>query len=74
MDGVTRNVAEYVRKKRINLSAMSRDTKIPYAALYASLVDESKDREIRGRELIAVSNFLGVDPRMFADKPEKEVV
>jgi hypothetical protein len=32
MDTVTRNVADYVKKKRINLAAMSRDTGISYAA------------------------------------------
>lgn len=70
MDAVTRNVAEYVKKRRINLAAMSRDTGISYAALYDSLVSTERDREIRGRELLAVCDFLDVDPKIFADKPE----
>ena len=66
MDVVTQNVARYVREKRINILAMSRDTGIPYAALYTSLADKNKDRELRGKELIAISKFLGVDPMEFA--------
>lgn len=73
MDAVTRNVAEYVKRKRINLSAMSRDTGISYMALYDSLVNTERNREIRGKELLAVCDFLGVNPMDFADKP-KEVV
>ncbi len=70
MDEVTKNIADYVAKKRINLSAMARDTGISYSALYASLMDESKDREIRGHEMLAVCAFLNVDPMDFAEKKE----
>lgn len=52
MDVVTRNVAKYIQKKRINISAMSRDIGISYAALYASLADENRERELRGWELL----------------------
>lgn len=72
MDVVTRNVSEYIKSKRINLSAMARDIGISYSALYASLIDNNKNREIRGKELLAVCDFLDVDPRDFAE--EKEVV
>lgn len=71
MDVVTRNVSSYIKEKRINLSALARDTKIPYPALYASLVDENRDRELRAKELIAISKFLGVNPEVFADTGEK---
>lgn len=74
MDAVTKNVANYVRDRRINLSAMARDTGIAYAALYASLVDEKREREIRGRELILISRFLGVNPMDFAEKKESKKV
>lgn len=74
MDIVTKNVADYVSKRRINISAMSRDTGIPYVSLYASLVDKNKGRELRGKELIAISKFLGVNPMDFADPPEKKGV
>lgn len=76
MDIVTKNVSEYVKEKRINVSAMSRDTGIPYTALYASLVDKNRGRDLRGRELISICRFLGVNPMDFADEsePVKEVV
>lgn len=67
MDAVTKNVSEYVRKMRINLAAMARDTGIPYMALYDSLMNENRERDIRGGELLDISAFLGVDPRQFAE-------
>ena len=70
MDSITRNVSSYIRKRRINLSGLARDTNIPYPALYASLLDESRDRELRAQELIAISRFLGVNPMDFADEPK----
>ena len=51
---------------------MSRQTGIPYMALYDSLMNDRKSRQLRGRELISVCVFLGVDPMEFADKePDK---
>ena len=73
MSFVTDNVSRYIRSKGINLSKMSRDTGIPYAALYASLNDESRERDLRDDEFIKVCMFIGVNPMDFADKPEKEV-
>lgn len=70
MDAITRSVARYIQEKRINIAAMSRDTGIPYQALYSSLLDRRKDRELRGWELVAICKFLGVNPMDFADKPE----
>lgn len=72
MDLITRNVSSYVKKKRINLSGLARDTNIPYSALYASLMDENRDRELKAKELIAISRFLGVNPMDFADEPKEE--
>ncbi len=72
MDAVTKRLADYVKEKRINVSAMARDTGIPYMALYDSLLNDERDREIRGRELLRVCKFLGVNPMEFAE--EKETV
>ena len=71
MDSITRNVSSYIKKRRINLSGLARDTNIPYSALYASLMDDSRDRELRAQELIAISRFLGVNPMDFADEPKE---
>lgn len=68
MDALTKNVSDYVKEKGINISQMARKTGIPYGALYDSLLHKERDRELRGRELIAICDFLGVDPMSFADK------
>lgn len=70
MDAVTERVAEYIKGKGINVSKLSRDTKVPYGSLYASLLDNNRDREIRGKELLAICAFLGVNPMDFADQQE----
>lgn len=67
-----RNIAEFIKKRGVNLSAMSRETKIPYMSLYDSLFNEKKARQLKGSELIAVCEFLDVSPMEFADKKEGE--
>lgn len=66
MSVVTKNVATYVKEKGINISKMSRDTEIPYAALYTSLCDEERERPLRADELLSVCGYLDIDPRKFA--------
>lgn len=68
VDAVTENLSGYVRKQGINLSRLSRDTGIPYIALYNSLANSNRKRSIRGQELIDICRILGVDPRDFAGK------
>lgn len=72
MDMPTRNLSEYVRKKGINLSKMARDTNIPYMALYDSLLNPERDRDLRAGEFVIVCKFLDINPRDFAE--EKAVV
>lgn len=73
MDSITRNLAIYVRDKNINLSQMHRETGISYMALYDSLMNPDRDRNLRAGELVAICKFLDVNPMDFADKP-KEVL
>lgn len=73
MSDVTRRLSEYVRKKRINISALSRDTGISYMAIYDSLMNEQRTRDLRDDELLKICSFLDVNPMDFADKSEKEV-
>lgn len=68
MSAVTQNVSDYIRKKGINISKMSRDTGIPYTALYDSVMNAERQRDLRDEEFLAVCCFLEVDPRIFADK------
>jgi hypothetical protein len=68
MDTPTKKLSEYVRSKGINLSKMSRDTGIPYVSLYDSLMNESRDRDLRVGEFFVICRFLGVKGEDFADK------
>ena len=66
MSKVTARVSNYIRTKGINLSKISRDTGISYAALYDSLMNDERKRDLRDEEFLEVCGFLGVDPRDFA--------
>lgn len=68
MSAVTVKVSEYVRNKGINISKMSRDTGVPYMALYDSLLNSERQRDLRDNEFLEVCDFLGIDPREFANK------
>lgn len=70
MDVPTQNLSEYVRSKGINLSKLSRDTGIPYTSLYDSLMNESRDRDLRAGEFFIICRFLGVKGEIFAEKVE----
>lgn len=72
MDIPTRNLRRYVQEKGINLSKMSRDTQIPYVALYDSLQNPARGRDLRAGEMLSVCMFLGVNPMDFADRSEGE--
>lgn len=72
MDIPTKNLSKHVKEKGINLSKMSRDTRIPYMALYDSLLNDDRDRALRAGEMFMVCRFLGVNPMDFADEAEKK--
>lgn len=67
MSVYTKNLSEYVRKRGINISKMARDTGLPYMALYDSLANTGRGRDLRDYEFMSVCFFLGVDPREFAE-------
>lgn len=62
------NISNYIKERGINLSAISKGSGIPYGSLYDSLFHDERKRELRGRELFLVCEFLAVDPMDFADK------
>ena len=72
MDTPTKKLSEYVRSKGINLSKMSRDTGIPYVSLYDSLMNESRDRDLRVGEFFTICRFLGDKGEDFEDKEKVE--
>ena len=65
---IEKRLHEIIRSQGVNLSEMARLTGVPYRALYDSLINASRKRDIRGWELVKVCRFLDVDPRDFADK------
>ncbi len=68
MDIPTRNIAKYVRDKGINVTKLSKSTGIPYMALYDSLLNSERNRDLRLGEALSVCAFLEVDPRDFAEQ------
>lgn len=65
MDGATKQISEYIRKKGFNLSEISRKTGVPYMALYDSVANEKRDRDLRGDEFLALCKHLELDPIIF---------
>ena len=63
MDIPTRCLGKYVREKGINLSKMARETEIPYTALYDSLANPDRERNLRAGEMMSICAFLGIDPK-----------
>ncbi len=66
MDVPTRNLSKYVKDKGINLSKMSRETGIPYVSIYDSLVNESRDRDLRVGEFFKICHYLEMEAEKFA--------
>lgn len=64
------NIAGFIKKRGINLSAMARDTGIPYMSLYDSLLNDKRERQLRGSELLAICEFLSVSPTDFVEEKE----
>ena len=73
MDGATQRVSEYIRHKGFNLSDISRKTHIPYMALYDSLFNEKRNRDLRVDEFLARCKHLDVNPIFFSDEQRKAV-
>lgn len=73
MDIPTRNLSKYVKNTGTNLSKMSRDTGIPYVSIYDSLVNDSRDRDLRVGEYMKICMFLKRDPRDFAELSDMQV-
>ena len=68
---MTSRVSSYIKTKGINLSKMARDTGLSYMALYDSLMNDERDRDLRDEEFLKVCAFLGVDPMDFAEREQE---
>lgn len=60
-------MSDLVKARRVNLSAMSRGTGIPYTMLYDSLFNKKRDRPLKAREFLAICKFLDVSPEDFTE-------
>lgn len=65
-------LSEIIKAKGINISEMVRKTNTSYQAVYSSLFDKHKRRELRSSELIAICRYVGVNPMDFLEKKEGE--
>lgn len=71
MDGTTQKVSEYIKQRELNLSDISRNTQIPYMALYDSLFNKKRARELRVNEFLVLCKYLDVNPMIFSDEIKK---
>lgn len=65
---IEKNLAEYIKKRKIKLSEISRGTEIPYMYLYNSLFNKNRTREMKAKEILEVCIFINVDPRDFVKR------
>lgn len=72
MNALTENVSSYIKRMGISLRKMSKDTGIPYMALYNSLSNKSRSRELKAKEFIDICKFLNVNPMEFAKGETEE--
>ena len=69
---ITNEIAGYINKKAVNLSAIARDTKIPYSSLYASLANKARERPLTVDEAVLICEFLGVGIEDFVKKTKTD--
>ena len=64
------SLSKCVDDRGIALTVVARRTGLSYMALYDSLKNKSKSREIKGKELVKLCKFLDVNPMEmdFADE------
>lgn len=62
MDFTTQNLSDYIKRKGITLSKISKETGLPYSMLQPSLTGH---RKLKVDEFLAICNFLHEDPFHF---------
>lgn len=74
VSNITKKIAEHVSEMGINISELSRKSGVTYSALYASLANNEKRRELRADELISICIVLKLNPMDFTEvKKERNV-
>lgn len=56
------SLSKCIDDRGIALTVVSRRTGLSYMALYDSLKNKAKNREIKGKELVKLCRFLDVNP------------
>lgn len=62
------NISKCIEDRGIALTVVSRRTGISYMALYDSIKNKAKKREIRGKELVKLCKFLDIDSRELVEE------
>lgn len=70
MGSITEDLGAYVQKTGINLVKMSKETGIAYEALYSSLLNKNRRRELRVEEFFKICKFIERNPMDFVDANE----
>lgn len=65
INDITKNIGDYLRRKHINLTELSKKTGIHYSRLYASVWDRSRRRDLRANELMSICVVLDINPMDF---------
>lgn len=64
-ESTTKRIGEYIKKRKINLSKISKETGISYMALYDSFFNKSRNRDLRLEECLQICDYLQIDPMTF---------
>ena len=57
LSAYTKNLSEYIKKRGINLSKVARETGISYSALYSSLMDSGRERDLNAGTVMYLHHF-----------------
>lgn len=61
-------LTEIIENRGISISDLSKGTGITYHAIYNSLFNVKRGRELRSSELIAICNYLNVNPMAYLNR------
>ena len=51
-------ISEYIRKNRVSLRKVARETGIPYRSLYNSLLNKDRSRPLRAWEYVGLCEYF----------------
>ena len=72
MSDPTEKISIYIKKNKVNVSELSRDTGIAYRVLYDSFLNSARKRKLRADEFLKICKYLQLDMTMFAEDGKAE--